>query len=61
MLLVWSKNLSGFSGSIGFLLITIGVEHLMHFSVSGVSAMAGEEKDAGKRNQYLLNEDSINS
>lgn len=29
-------------------------------SVPGVAAVAGEEEDAGKRNRYLLNEDSIN-
>lgn len=60
VLLVWIKNLSGFSGSVVFLPITSGVEHQLCVSVPGVSAVAGEEEDAGKRNWYLLNEDSIN-
>lgn len=53
VLLVWIKNLSG------FLVQLVSYLSPVAWSTRCVSAMAGEEDDAGKRNQYLLNEDSI--
>lgn len=44
VLLVWIKNLSGFSGAIGFLPTISGVEHQLCGTIPGVSAMAGQER-----------------
>ncbi|KAK4810204.1 hypothetical protein QYF61_011798 [Mycteria americana] len=45
VLLVWIKNLSGFSGSVGFLPITNGVEHQLCVSVPGLKCTLGKFAD----------------